>query len=174
MLVELYLDLDLATKAAGLRDPARVRFIVICPQPQVGRYLLDWLRTIHEKLKLDVDLGRVTFFSISDRSNRLRGIPWRSWGVFCDHTVKEQEGFERPRGPYGLIRRVIQGDGGSWEAFDRDHRHVCRLTQNGVDALIDAATCPITCVSRNGTPAVTFPAWSLPDVSMRLVEGFKA
>jgi hypothetical protein len=177
MLIEMYLDLD-ASRTRGARSPIRGdsgcgRLLVICFHSSQGQQLLEDLRTIHRTLDLEVDLKRVLFATVKDDSDRLRGVEFRSWGVFCDHLVKEQMGIERPLGPYGLIRRVVQGDGGSWKAFDRDHQLVCHLTPKGVESLTNGSTCPVTYVYRDGTSAVTFPAWNLPHLNIRLVEAFK-
>lgn len=165
--LELYLDLDLASRKAGLIPPTRVSFLLVCLAENQGRHLLDTLRKIHEKLGLDVDLRQVQVQSIRGLE-RLRGRNYRSWEVFCDHTVKEAEGISRLRGPEALIRKAVQVSPRSWEAYDRDMRLVCLLTWKGLTEITDLTSCPITYIYNDGTPSTTFPAYS--GVSSRLEE----
>lgn len=151
MLIELYLDMHKDQRSL-LHAPAE--FLVLCLSPQQGEYLRGWLTQIDRYLDLDVDLERVRFWPHDREPSRLRGVAWYSWAVFCDHAVKEQEGWEADRntGPYGLVRRVVVR-GENWEAFDRDGRFIGVLTSTGKNELIDRATCPITVETARDKPA---------------------
>lgn len=174
MLIELYLDLHRATQILGSLHPGRIRFLVLCLNRHQGQHLLEWLRTIHNKLNLDVDIGRVTFHPSQADARRLAGFSWPSWGVFCDHAVLEDKGLRRPLGPHGLVRAVSQIGENSWRAVDRDGNLVCRLTRTGALGLI-ASTCPVTFHYLDDLASVTFAAWHPSDLdfNLRLLEAFK-
>jgi len=170
MLIELYLDMH-KDQRNPLHAPAQ--FLVLCLSPDQARYLREWLNRIDLHLDLNVDLERVRFWPHDRDAERLRGHVWYSWAVFCDHAVKEVEGWEADRntGPYGLVRRVVPS-GENWRAFDRDGRFLGVLTNNGKNELIDRATCPITV---EGPSTTTYAATDLSDILrlLRVREAFK-
>lgn len=152
MLIELYLDMERASRVLVREDD----FVVVCNDVEQGRYLREWLETIHAKLGLPVDTKRVLFLPLTRDFERLRGTWFRSWAVYCDHAVKHDH--DRNLGPYRLIRSVSRrGPGSRWEAFDRDANRVCKLTDRGMREMADAATCPLTIYQKGrGT---TYPAY---------------
>lgn len=157
MLIEMYLDMDRSLREGGSQVPP-ADFLVVCTGKPVGKYLRRWLTKIHGELRLDVDLKRVHFFPHDDSVERLRGITWYSWAVFCDHAVKEFEGHERNMGPYRLVRSVEPFEG-IWIARDRDGRRICHLTESGMNELAKATTCPYTIVHDDMlNTEVTYPA----------------
>ena len=164
MLIELYLDMERESRVVGPRASG-TGFIVVCGDMRVGKYLRRWLETIHESLDLDVDTKRVQFLPLDSNMERLRGIRWYSWAVFCDHAVKDEK--DRNLGPYRLVRALeLQGD--HWTAFDRDGNRVCKLTDQGMRELADAATCPLTIRGRD-LKGTTYPAYQGSDAINRCV-----
>ena len=165
MLIELYLDMGRASRIAGV-GVAGTDFIVVCNHVSLGRYLRRWLETIHQTLDLDVDTKRVRFLPLDSDLERLRGMRWYSWAVFCDHAVKDDD-QERNLGPYRLVRALeMQGD--HWIALDRDDNRVCKLTDQGMRELADAATCPLTIRGRD-LKGTTYPAYQGSDAVNRHV-----
>ena len=175
MLVELYLDLADAVQEVGLQDRHRVRFLVVCLHRDQGIYLREALHGIHGVLEADVDLYRqVTFFPENANPNRLRGLDWYSWGIFCDHAVKERQDLDRSLGPYRLVRSLERGNK-AWTTRDRDGRVVCHLTDDGMRELVDATPCPVTYRPHPKVPPVTYPAWfkHRNKINVRLTRAFQ-
>jgi len=162
-LVELYLDLELALKSLGFANAHKAKFLMVCLSPGQAEYLRHELHHIHAFLDLDVDIAQVRFFPHEASENLVRQHRYYTWGVFCDHAVKELSGQERTFGPYGLVRS-IKRDGDHYVALDRDHRRVCHLTKKGVFSLIAESTCPIHFRPSPSTAPTTFAAWSRPDL----------
>jgi len=156
MLIELYLDMERAHRVGGYQVGAP-EFVVLCKDPAQGRYLRRWLQTIHGTLQLDVDVSRVRLLPLDMNMDRLRGVQFYSWAVFCDHAIKDND-RERNLGPYRLVRKVEKEGEDRWVAYDRDANRVCRLTKKGMDDLANATTCPLTIEERPGT-GVTYPAY---------------
>lgn len=154
MLIEMYLDMDRAYRAAGPRE-APAEFLVVCPHVQLGRYLRGWLETIHRRLGLDVETSRVRFMPLDQVARVARERRWYSWAVYCDHAVKDG-GRKRNLIPYRFVRSVERVSCG-WQARDRDGDKVCELTDEGCTALADAATCPLTMLG--GESPATYPAY---------------
>jgi hypothetical protein len=171
MLLELYLDLDLALRCVGTSDLRRVRFLCVCLDPTHGKILRSWLEHIHTNLELDVDLDRVQMFPHNASDNLLRGHEWYSWAVFCDHAVHELKGGERNFGPYGFVRNIYKTDKG-YLGHDREHNKVCRLTPKGLKPLLDQATCPIFFKESGAVPGVSFPAWQTDAMRLRITRQF--
>lgn len=166
-LIELYLDMERASRVLVREDD----FVVVCNDVAQGRYLRQWLETIHARLGLLVDTKRVRFLPLNQGFERLRGSWFRSWAVFCDHAVKRDD--ERNLGPFRLVR-TLEKDGDHWLAFDRDGHRVCKLTESGKRELADATTCPLT-IRGVGTPT-TYPAFQGIDelnAVVRLREAFR-
>lgn len=174
MLVELYLDLERALRSVGLSDEHKVKFLLVCLDRSQAHRLRDLLRDIHQCLGLDVDLRQVTYFPHEASDVLLRGSRYYSWGVFCDHSVKEREGRLRNVGPYGLVRTIAFLRRDRYEALDRDGRRVCVLTYEGKEGLLDNATCPVTFKGAERTSPTTFGAWERPSVGacFRLTEAY--
>jgi len=173
MLIELYLDMERAARVIGVRAPG-TEFVVVCKDVAAGRYLRRWLETVHTTLNLDVDPRRVRFLPIDANMDRLRGLRWYSWAVFCDHAVKDDD-QDRNVGPYRLVR-TLERHGDWWAALDRDGKRVCKLTDQGKRELADAATCPLTIREGTRIPKATYPAYQgLDDLNrcMLLRESFK-
>lgn len=162
-MIELYLDLALARKAVPIRDRHRVRFLCVCLSPLQAEYLAKQLAFVHEALSLDVDLERVRFFPYDARDSIIRGDSYYTWGVFCDHAVKELSGAQRNYGPYGLVRYVEKIGDDVFEARDRDGCKLCLLTKDGAHELLDETTCPIT-YDPGGAAPTTFGAWMRGDL----------
>jgi len=174
MLVELYLDMDRSLRIGGLRTPP-ANFLVVCRNGESGRYLRNWLATIHASLALNVDLARVHFFGLGQNPDRLGGQVWYSWAIFCDHFVKERFGLERNIGPYRLVRSIEPLDG-VWVARDRDDEILCHLTAKGMNEVADAATCPYTLIQDDlVNTQVTYPAIQHDDLNplIRLRRSFE-
>lgn len=155
MLIELYLDMARSQSAYD----GHAEFLVECTSSQQGRQLRELLEHIDQVLNQGVDLGRVRFWPTGNTSDRLRGVRWFSWAIFCDHAVKEkgQNKGDRNMGPYGLVRRLEPHPGSEplWEAYDRDGEFLGLLTEEGKAELVDMATCPITL---GGPHPTTYPA----------------
>lgn len=170
MLLEVYLDMH-KDQRNPLHAPAE--FLVLCLSQRQARTLREGLDRIHAYLDLDVDLERVRFWPHNLDAERLRGVVWYSWAVFCDHAVKEVDGWQADRniGPYGLIRRVVPF-GENWKAYDRDGRLIGALTTRGKNNLIDRATCPITV---EGPSTTTYAATDYKEILrlLRVREAFK-
>lgn len=153
MLIELYLDMaaDHHTKPA--------QWLVVCADTGDAKYLRKWLGRIDDELQLPVQVDRVLFFPlVPGNAEILRGYTWYSWAIFCDHSVKENDGHERNLAPYRFVRSVEPVDG-FWIARDRDHDVVCHLTNEGMNELVDAATCPVTIIHDDMiNTEVTYPA----------------
>ena len=98
--------------------------------------------------------------------NIVRRHLYRTWGVFCDHAVKELNGSERTFGPYGLVRSIDRETRGQYTARDRDGKRVCLLTKKGVDDLIKQSTCPVQFGPSPDVAPTTFGAWTRPDLKM--------
>lgn len=171
MMVELYLDLPERGKSNSV-------FLVVCSSFSMGRILQQYLMEIHRRLDRCVDPHQVEFFVVptSSPSSRYRGGSVPTWGVFCDHDVKEQEQGKRLRPPYSLVRRVVEQKSGLWEALDRDDQLVCCLSTQAVHALMDLAVCPIRYEQASARPGasarlpapITFPAWDGPSLASNL------
>lgn len=159
MLMELYLDLEVATRRTGSQHLPKIKFLCVCLSPHQADYLRNELTSIHKTLNLDVDVARVRFFVHNGNVLRLVEHRYRTWGVFCDHAVKELAGTERPYGPYALVR-TIRREGDTYAALDRDGRHVCRLTCSGKNDLVSASSSPIHYYESPRVSGTTFPAWT--------------
>jgi len=172
MLIELYLDMARSQSA----HDGHAEFLVECTSSKQGRELREWLEHIDQVLDQGVDLGRVRFWPTGNNSDRLRGVRWFSWAIFCDHAVKERGHPEADRnmGPYGLVRRLEPRSGQEtlWEAYDRDDQFLGLLTEEGKTELIDMAACPITL---GGPHPTTYPASTAltPDLMILLRRSFK-
>jgi hypothetical protein len=173
-LVELYLDLERATKSIGWTNANRVKFLYVCLHPAQGRQLRQELQRIHGVLDLDVDPLRVQFFPHDGPDRLIEGYGFYSWSIFCDHSVKELGGHERTFGPFGLVRS-IQRRGDVYTAYDRDGHRVCLLTKQGTDDVISHSTCPITFSPDRDVSSITFGAWSRNDLvsAIRMKEAFE-
>lgn len=163
-LVEMYLDHERALRSVGYSSSHRVKFLFVCLSPEHGNTMRDSLRHIHSVLDLDVDLTQVIFFPHDGAEHVVRGTSFRSWGIFCDHSVKEREGYDRPLGPYGLVRTIRAEGDGSYAALNRDDGLVCRLTEKGSHDLISHSTCPIHFQPSPKVSATTYPPWTRKDL----------
>ena len=174
MLVELYLDLADALREVALWERHRVRFLVVCLDHHQARDFRGVLEQIHGTLDQDVALDQISFFPETSDEQRLRGYEWHSWGVFCDHAVKERHDLERSVGPYRLVRSLERGSS-AWVARDRDGGLVCHLTDDGMRDLVDASPCPITYRPDPKVVPVTYPAWSSfgDRIDIRLTRAFQ-
>jgi hypothetical protein len=174
MLIELYLDLADAFREVALWDRHRIRFLVVCLSCYQGRQLRKLLEQIHRVLDQDVILDRVNFFPEASDARWLSGSEWYSWGVFCDHAVKEKHDLKRSTGPYRLVRS-LERELSTWTARDRDGGLVCHLTDDGMRELVDASPCPITYCPDPQVLPVTYPAWSgfRNQVNLRLTKAFQ-
>jgi hypothetical protein len=163
-LVEMYLDHERALRSVGYSSSHKVKFLFVCLTPKHGERLRRSLQEIHEKLDLDVDLAQVTFFPHDGADHVVKGTLYHSWGIFCDHAVKEKQGIDRALGPYGLVR-TIKGEGnGRFVALDRDDRLVCKLTERGSYDLISHSTCPVHFQPSPRVAGTTFSAWTRKDL----------
>lgn len=167
MLIELYLDLVEASDRVGYGNLHRLRFVVVCRNLSDVALLRTRLKDIHGVLKMGVDVACVSFFPHDGSADWFRQVSYCTWGVFCDHAVKEAAGNERIFGPQALVRSVLQVRKPGrfkchYEARDRDGELVCNLTPSGMDDLVNHSTCPVHFC--NPTVAtnqkVTFAAWS--------------
>ena len=174
MLVELYLDFADAVRLTPLWERHRIRFLVVCLHADQGRDFRNLLKRIHLVLKQDVDLDAVRFFPEGSDVDRLRGHEWHSWGIFCDHAVKELYSVERSVGPYRLVRSLERGSA-IWTARDREGQVVCHLTDNGMRDLVDASPCPITYQPDSKVSPVTYPTWPgfRDRIKLRLTRAFQ-
>jgi hypothetical protein len=163
-LVEMYLDHERALRSVGYSVSHKVKLLFVCLYPEHGRRLRGNLERIHSILDLDVDLKQVTFFPCDGSSNLVRHTTHYSWGIFCDHAVKEAEGYDRARGPYGLIRTIKKNRQGRYVALDRDDRLVCQMTERGAHDLINHSTCPVNFQPSPSVAATTYPAWTRKDL----------
>lgn len=163
-IVEMYLDHERAVRSVGYVNSHKVKFLFVCLGSEHGEILRRYLREVHEVLDLDVDPAQVRFFPHDGNANAVRGTRYRTWGVFCDHTVKERQGFERPLGPYGLVRTIRGQQDGIFAALDRDDRLVCKLTEKGSHDLISHSTCPVHFQPAPDVSSTTYPAWERKDI----------
>lgn len=161
-LLEMYLDMDVAHRALYAQQH-RVNFLYVCVTPSQGRALRDALGSIHARLDLDVDVARVQFFAYGGRGDLLRGKQYPSWGVFCDHSVKEREGHGRNYGPYGIVR-TLERVGDRFMAYDREGRRLCILTKKGMEGIVKQMTCPIEFRESSSVKPISLGAWSRSDV----------
>lgn len=170
MLLELYLDMHRVNRSS-LHPP--VQFLTLCLSANHARHLRNELSFIDRRLGLHVNLDFVRFWPYKNNVDHLRGDTWYSWAVFCDHAVKEVEGWRADRNtcPYSFARRVAPF-GEHWTAYDRDGGLVGALTSRGKNELIDRATTPIT-VDVGAGLATTYAPTDIVDV-VRLLRVRKA
>jgi hypothetical protein len=94
----------------------------------------------------------------------LKGRVFSSWGVFCDHLVKEQSlGTLRATGPYRYIRRIRPDptQEGVFSCFDRDDNLICQTFAQEVNSILKCAECPVVFTGlARGIRDIAYPAWS--------------
>ena len=172
MLVELYLDLEKANRTVSPMSVTKIRFVVMCLNKTHAAELKRQLAWLHQQLGLYVNLGQVEFLSFN--ATNLSGRRYPSWGIFCDHHVKENfngEFQQRATGPYRYIRSLKAGHIGpamnysqpTVQAYDRDDNLVCSMPMGEVNDVLKTCECPIQLDLGNGSvnySPVTYPAWS--------------
>jgi hypothetical protein len=158
MLIELYLDLDSAHREISPIHYDRIQFAVICQNPSMTMGFLHW---IHQKLNLSVNLHKVDWGSSQELAKK-RGRFLPSWGVFCDHHVKEISlGTERPYGPFRYIRALTERPVTRiFDAFDRDGNLILTVPHEEVNDILRIAECPIQLKVKGSKNPVVYPAWS--------------
>jgi hypothetical protein len=167
MLIELYLDMEKANRTVSPMVVTKIKFLVMCLNKGHAKEMKNQLAWLHQQLPLYVNLGQADFIPFNAESVRGRRFP--SWGIFCDHHVKEQvSGGDRATGPFRYIRRMTAGDSilgydGTVNAFDRDENLVCTMPFTEVNDVLKVAECPILLDLGGGsvdyTP-VSYPAWA--------------
>jgi hypothetical protein len=164
MLLELYLDLEEAQRRAGTLHRHKVQFVVIVNASSYISTVRGTLRSIHSVLDRDVDIGRVEYFPVGVPANQVRGRRIRSWGVFCDHYVKESSGHERLSGPWCYARKIRRVAEGVFQGYDRDGVELGLLNSAGCKDVLRRTQVPITTnfimaaetIARN---EMTYPAY---------------
>jgi hypothetical protein len=167
MLIELYLDLEKANRTVSPMVVTKIKFLVVCLNKNHAEMMKRQLAWLHQQLQLYVNLEQVDFTPFNAESVRGRRFP--SWGIFCDHHVKEQaNNGNRATGPFRYIRRMTAEAHGSMydqtvNAYDRDDNVICTMPFTEVNDVLKVAECPIRLDlgggSSNYTP-VAYPAWS--------------
>lgn len=162
MLIELYLDLENANRTVSPMVVTKIKFLVMCLNKGHAKEMKAQLAWLHQQLQLYVNLEQVDFTSFNAES--LRGRRFPSWGIFCDHFVKEQtNGADRATGPFRYIRQMTAVADGAVIAKDRDDNVVCTMPFTEVNDVLKVAECPILLDLGNGsvnyTP-VSYPAWA--------------
>jgi hypothetical protein len=172
MLVELYLDLEKANRTVSPMAVTKIRFVVNCLNKKHAQALKQQLALLHAQLGLYVNLDQVEFMSFN--ATNVRGRRYPSWGIFCDHFVKENydgEFSQRATGPYRYIRRLKASVIGlamnysepTIQAYDRDDNLMLSMPMSEVNDVLKSSECPIELDLGNGSAnysSVSYPAWS--------------
>ena len=169
MLIELYLDMDRCSNEVPLGIQHRVQFVVICLNQHHAESLESRLAFIHRRLSLRVNLRQVEFRVFNNVN--LAGSQFVSWGVFCDHMVKEQAlGLERAANPYRFIREIKMSPvkEGMFDCYDRENKLVCQTYASEINDILKTSECPVTFTVEpknsmhfGGRAAATaYPAWA--------------
>lgn len=166
MLIELYLDLEKANRTVPVGARSKIKFCVICLNKQHAQGLRSHLAFLHQRLNKYVSLEQVEFTLFNDVDG-IRGRLFPSWGVFCDHSVKEAAiGLERASGPYRYIRQIYPDPDqpNIFSCFDRDDNLICQTFGEEVNAILKSAECPIVFAGvasgRKSMRDIAYPAWS--------------
>lgn len=172
MLTELYLDLEKANRTVSPMAVTKIRFVVMCLNSSHAKAMQQQLEWLHKQLGLYVNLAQVEFVAFN--ATNIRGRRFPSWGIFCDHYVKEHhdgEHEQRSIGPYRYIRRLKAGSIGpamnygqpTVQAYDRDNNLMCSMPVSEVNDVLKSAECPVELDLGNGSTSyspVSYPAWS--------------
>lgn len=164
MLIEMLLDLHEGEQLLSIQERQKLKVICIVRDSQVGRQLRERFGDFNETLGLGVSAERVQFILSTVEEDRLRGYIFYTWGIYCDHWVKEREDHKyKPLcGPYRCVRRLESLDGEQFMAYDRDDNVVCALDRSAAFKLIGDATCPIELRTSPSVSATTVAAWKDP------------
>jgi hypothetical protein len=165
MLVEMYLDMEQAALQAGTEKRHKIRFYVVVDSQNFIPTVRGTLRSIHSVLDLDVELNWVEYIPSKVSEGRIRGRKLASWGVFCDHYVKEAAGYSRLSGPWCYTRKIRRIGEGVFQGYDRDGVELGLLNPKGCKDVLRRTQCPITTnfimaaetVARN---EMTYPAYA--------------
>lgn len=173
-LVEMYLDMALAFRITSLSVVHKVHFVYVCIDSRQKASLEQQLNRIHSALNIpEARIEHIRFVPYGAQKHAFNSRHY-SWGVFCDHAVKDIEGIGQLLFPYDLIRKlVVLNHPDEYEAFDRDSNPICTLTKEGADDVIAKTSCPIVLQPKPTVPPTTFSAWSMPSLPIRMKNAFE-